>query len=107
MAKPGFVMLRYSAPQKPDGVYEQWYHDMTQLGQEMWPAAVAAGALNWKVMTDIVGNTPRNTMMIEFAHADEAVRWLASPDCHSFVQRLTRIGTLDMQVSAYRLHSQS
>jgi hypothetical protein len=107
MAKPGYVMLRYSAPQRPEGVYERWYSDMTQLGQDMWPGAVAAGALSWKVLTDVTGNTPRNTMLIEFAHAEDAARWMASAECHSFTQRLTRIGTLDMMISAFRLHSQS
>ena len=106
MATRGYVVLRYSSPRRHVGTYDDWYSSLVQVAEEEWPKTRAAGAVAWRAMRDMLGNSPRNMLQIEFTSVDAAMRWLISSERKAFVERLLDIGTLDFNINVYRLHSE-
>lgn len=106
VATKGYVVLRYSSPRKPTGIYDEWYSSLMMVAEEEWPKTKAAGAVSWRGLRDMLGNSPRNMLIIDFTSVDYAMEWLISPERKKFIERLLEIGTLDLNVSVYRLHSE-
>ena len=106
MATKGYVVMRYSSPRGPVGRYDDWYASLLAVAEEEWPKTKAAGASAWRALRDMLGNSPRNMLQIEFSSVDCAMQWLISPERKVFVERLLDIGTLDFDINVYRLHSE-
>lgn len=106
MATKGYVVLRYSSPRRYVGTYDDWYSSLLIVAEEEWPKTRTAGAVGWRALRDMLGNSPRNMLEIEFTSVDEAMHWLISPERKVFVEKLLDIGTLDLNINVYRLHSE-
>lgn len=104
MAGNGYVILRYSAPRLPEGIYNEFVRKSSALAQtEVWPAARAAGAVSWRILADVLWNTPSNTQIIEFNTVDEAINYMVSPGFLDGLAKFRAMGALDMSVTACRL----
>jgi len=107
MAGNGFVVLRYTSPRLPEGIYNEFVRRTTDMAnREVWPAARAAGATSWKILADVLQNTPVNTEIIEFDTVDQALAYLVSPSFMESLAKFRSMGALDMSVTACRLRDE-
>lgn len=103
MATKGYIVMRYTGPQGAPGVNEAWNEAAGKVMGGRQAEWRAVGGTAWWITSDVFGNSPRTQFTIEFETVEQALAWYGDPKFVEEIDAFLKIGTLDYQVSVYKL----
>jgi len=103
VAAKAYVVLEFTSPRKPEGIYEGWLDRASKNMPHFNEMVKAAGGGEYRILADLQWNTPSNMLVIDFESSEKALAFVVMPEFLSWLESFRKDGALDMGVRAYRL----